>query len=166
MKSLNKNQWIAVSVSLVVIAIFFLSRTFIFSFFAPSAQPEVGVDVNYQIENKKVMNSNEISGLKTVDVIVGTGDVASSGKVLTVNYVGALTDGKVFDSSYTRGEPFQFILGVGQVIPGWDIGLAGMKVGGKRRLTIPSELAYRSQAVGGIPANSTLIFEVELLKAE
>jgi len=166
MKSLNQKQWIAVSVSLIVIAIFFLSRTFIFSFFTQGVQPGVESEVNYQVENQIIMDSNETSGLKTSDLIVGTGETAVAGKILTVNYVGTLTDGRVFDSSYTRGEPFQFVLGAGQVISGWDMGLTGMKVGGKRKLLIPSELAYGSQSVGGIPANSILVFEVELLKAE
>ena len=100
------------------------------------------------------------------DEMVGTGDVATAGKSVTVHYVGSLTNGTVFDASRKRGDQvFTFVLGTGQVIKGWDEGVAGMKVGGKRKLTIPPELAYGSQAVGGvIPANSTLIFEVELLK--
>ncbi len=100
------------------------------------------------------------------DEVVGTGDVATAGKSVTVHYVGSLTNGTVFDASRKRGDQgFTFVLGAGQVIKGWDQGVAGMKVGGKRKLTIPPELAYGSQAVGGvIPANSTLIFEVELLK--
>ncbi|MGC9603550.1 MAG: FKBP-type peptidyl-prolyl cis-trans isomerase [Minisyncoccia bacterium] len=92
--------------------------------------------------------------------------------MVTVNYTGTLTDGKKFDSSYDHGQPFSFVLGAGQVIQGWDEGVAGMKVGGKRKLTIPPELGYGGQDVKDqsgatvIPANSTLIFEVELLKVE
>ncbi|MGC9610640.1 MAG: FKBP-type peptidyl-prolyl cis-trans isomerase [Minisyncoccia bacterium] len=105
------------------------------------------------------------SGLKIEDEKVGTGAEAVAGKEVTVNYAGTLSDGKKFDSSYDRGQPFSFVLGAGQVIRGWDEGFAGMKVGGKRKLTIPPELGYGNQNVGNglIPPNSTLIFEVELL---
>jgi len=94
---------------------------------------------------------------------------AQNGDVVSVNYTGKLTDGKVFDSSIPRGEPIQFVLGAGMVIKGWDQGIAGMKIGEKKTLTLPPELAYGSQAIpdgkGGdlIPANSTLIFDVELV---
>lgn len=104
--------------------------------------------------------------LITEDIITGTGEEAVVGKKVTVNYKGTLTDGTQFDSSYDRGEQFSFALGTGQVIEGWDQGVAGMKVGGKRKLTIPPELGYGSRGTGGIPPNSTLIFEVELLEVE
>ena len=108
------------------------------------------------------------SGLQIQDEVVGTGAAAVAGEMVTVNYTGTLADGKKFDSSYDHGEPFSFILGAGQVIRGWDEGVAGMKVGGKRKLTIPPELGYGNQNVGNglIPPNSTLIFEVELLNAK
>lgn len=101
--------------------------------------------------------------VKKEDIKVGNGAEAVTGKRVSVHYTGTLTDGKKFDSSLDRGTPFEFALGAGEVIQGWDQGVAGMKVGGKRKLTIPAELGYGSQAVGPIPANSTLIFEVELL---
>ncbi len=109
------------------------------------------------------------SGLKYIDQKVGTGDTAVRGKPVQVNYTGWLyVDGKKgakFDSSLDRNTPFDFLLGAKQVIAGWDEGVEGMKVGGKRELIIPPDLAYGSRAVGGvIPANSTLDFEVELLK--
>ena len=109
------------------------------------------------------------SGLKYTDEKVGTGDIAVKGKSVQVNYTGWLyTDGKrgaKFDSSLDRHQPFDFILGAKQVIAGWDEGVEGMKVGGKRELIIPPDLAYGSRAVGGvIPPNSILDFEVELLK--
>ncbi|MBQ6436536.1 FKBP-type peptidyl-prolyl cis-trans isomerase [bacterium] len=97
------------------------------------------------------------------DLVVGNGAEAKSGDNVTVHYTGTLTDGSVFDSSVNRGTPFEFKVGVGQVIQGWDQGIPGMKVGGKRKLTIPADMAYGNRALPGIPAGSTLIFEVELL---
>ena len=104
-------------------------------------------------------------GLQITDEVVGTGATAAAGDTVTVNYVGTLTDGTVFDASANHGTTgFTFPLGAGQVIKGWDEGVAGMKVGGTRKLVIPPSLGYGSQAVGGvIPANATLIFEVQLL---
>lgn len=107
-------------------------------------------------------------GLKIDDLVVGAGAEAKIGQTVTVNYTGTLADSTKFDSSYDRGEPFSFSLGAGQVIKGWDEGVAGMKVGGKRRLTIPPELGYGSAGAGGglVPPNATLIFEVELLTVQ
>ena len=104
--------------------------------------------------------------LITQDVIVGTGADAVVGSTVTVHYVGTLTSGIKFDSSLDRGEPFTFTIGAGQVIPGWEQGLVGMKEGGTRTLLIAPELAYGSQAVGPIPANSALIFEIQLLTVQ
>ncbi len=106
------------------------------------------------------------NGLKIEDLKVGTGPEAKSGYAVAVNYLGTLENGTKFDSSYDRGEPFQFVLGAGQVIKGWDLGVAGMKVGGKRKLTIPSDLAYGERGIGPIPPNATLVFEVELLAVQ
>jgi peptidylprolyl isomerase len=104
------------------------------------------------------------SGLKYVDLVVGKGPMPKAGQTISVRYTGKLTNGKVFDSTSSRNnEPFETPIGVGQVIKGWDEGMLTMRVGGKRRLTIPPGLGYGSQAEGPIPANSTLIFDVELL---
>jgi len=103
------------------------------------------------------------SSLTIEDLTVGTGAAAASGDTVRVHYVGTLMNGTKFDSSYDTGTPFTFKIGAGQVIAGWEQGVPGMKVGGKRRLTIPPSLAYGSQAVGPIPANSTLRFEIDLL---
>jgi FKBP-type peptidyl-prolyl cis-trans isomerase len=105
--------------------------------------------------------------LKIEDLVEGTGDVAEVGKKVIVNYVGTLESGQQFDSSYDRGKPFSFNLGSGEVIKGWDQGVVGMKVGGKRRLIIPPSLAYGDNGIPeSIPPKATLIFEVELLKVE
>jgi FKBP-type peptidyl-prolyl cis-trans isomerase len=99
------------------------------------------------------------------DVKVGEGDVAAKGKMVSVHYTGVLTNGTKFDSSLDRGQPIVFALGTGQVIKGWDQGVEGMKVGGKRKLTIPPDLAYGSRGTPGgpIPPNATLVFDVELV---
>ena len=111
-----------------------------------------------------------VTTLQTTDVRLGTGAEATNGKTVTVHYTGWLYSataadhhGSKFDSSRDRGQPFAFVLGIGQVIAGWDQGVAGMKVGGQRTLVIPPNLAYGNRAVSGIPANSTLVFDVELL---
>lgn len=103
------------------------------------------------------------SGLRYEDVAVGDGPSPQQGQRVTVHYTGYFTDGRKFDSSLDRGQPFTFVLGVGQVIRGWDEGVATMKVGGKRLLYIPSNLAYGARGQGPIPPNTDLIFEVELL---
>lgn len=105
----------------------------------------------------------ELSGS---DTVVGTGAAAAPGSRVTVNYVGMLPDGTVFDASERHGQPFTFTLGAGEVIQGWDIGVVGMKVGGQRRLIIPPAYGYGDRAQGPIPANSTLIFDIELVSVQ
>jgi FKBP-type peptidyl-prolyl cis-trans isomerase FkpA len=107
------------------------------------------------------------SGLIIEELKVGTGAEAAAGQYVSVHYTGWLTDGTKFDSSKDRGDPFEFPLGAGHVIRGWDEGVQGMKVGGSRKLTIPSDLGYGPRGAGGvIPPNATLVFEVELLGIE
>ena len=108
------------------------------------------------------------SGLKYVDEKVGTGDSPQKGKAVKVHYTGTLaSNGQKFDSSVDRGQPFRFVIGVGQVIPGWDEGVMSMKVGGKRKLMIPAALGYGARGAGGvIPPNADLNFDVELLGIE
>jgi FKBP-type peptidyl-prolyl cis-trans isomerase FkpA len=122
--------------------------------------------------NYRLMDN--ITSLQVTDTKVGTGAAATSGKEVSVHYTGWLHDakaadkhGKKFDSSRDRGEPFSFKLGAGQVISGWDMGVAGMKVGGTRTLIIPSDLGYGARGAGGaIPPNATLVFDVELLNVK
>lgn len=131
----------------------------------PSATIEASSEPSSTGSAVPVMNN--VTELKIEDGRVGTGEDASAGKVVTVNYVGTLTDGTKFDSSYDRNQPFSFTLGAGEVIEGWDKGVVGMKVGGKRKLTIPSSMAYGEGGIpGAIPGGATLIFEVELLSVE
>ena len=99
------------------------------------------------------------------DLVEGTGKEAEKGKSITVHYTGRLADGTKFDSSLDRNQPFSLVLGAGQVIQGWDEGFAGIKEGGRRKLTLPPEMGYGARGAGGvIPPNATLVFEVELLK--
>lgn len=123
---------------------------------------ETPEEENNQItQQEQTMPTNE---LKIEDTLIGEGEEAVAGKLISVHYTGTLEDGTKFDSSLDRGTPFEFTLGAGQVIQGWEQGFSGMKVGGKRKLTIPSDLAYGQAGVpGAIPPNATLLFDVELL---
>ena len=116
------------------------------------------------IKNNKGRTVYMDNGLSYEIIKQGKGAVAQNGNTVSVHYTGTLTDGSKFDSSVDRNRPFEFVLGVGQVIRGWDLGVEGMKIGEKRILNIPSELAYGARGVGAIPPNSDLIFEVELLE--
>lgn len=150
MKTLETKEWVAIVVALFVVGFFFVFGPSLISLFTP---------------NTKAMDASR-SQVTIEDKTVGIGDVAMPGDMVTVHYVGHFTDGKVFDSSVARGEPFQFVLGRGMVIAGWEEGIAGMKVGGVRILSIPPELGYGPNDYGPIPGNSTLIFEVQLLKVD
>lgn len=109
-------------------------------------------------------NQREVKELKIEDITVGTGSAVEKGNTAEVNYLGTFLDGRKFDSSYDRGQTFSFEVGAGNVIQGWDLGLIGMQVGGERKLTIPSSLAYGERgAPGAIPPNTPLMFEIELI---
>jgi FKBP-type peptidyl-prolyl cis-trans isomerase len=126
---------------------------------APAKKPAAGGPTKVTGEPTKTA-----SGLEYWDIKVGTGAVAQTGQHVKVDYTGWLTDGKKFDSSVGTGHPFDFMLGAGQVIKGWDEGVVGMKVGGKRQLRIPPDLAYGAKGYpGAIPPSATLIFDVQLV---
>ncbi len=155
---MTKEKWIAVSVGIIVVAFFLFGGTVMELFNGGGINTDV-METN---------NQGEVAGesLAVTDLVIGTGEVATAGSLVTVHYTGSLANGQTFDSSLTRGEPFEFTLGRGAVIAGWDLGLEGMKVGGKRRLVIPPALGYGVADYGPIPGNSTLVFEVELLRVE
>lgn len=117
-----------------------------------------------QVSEATQNQANQGGELKIEDTQEGTGEVAKAGDKLAMHYTGTLSDGTKFDSSLDRGQPFEFTLGAGDVIQGWDQGIVGMKVGGKRKLTVPPELGYGATGQGSIPPNATLIFDVELLE--
>jgi len=181
MQNIHVRTWVAVGAAIVVIAYVFwqgawrplankLTSNSSANNFATAVKPG---DINLSLpgeENQAAaqnadgtspINDNQIG---IIDVKTGDGREAKAGDAVSVHYDGFLTDGVKFDSSRARGTPFTFVLGSGQVIPGFDTGVAGMKVGGVRRIVIPASLGYGNQAVGQIPANSTLLFEVELVK--
>lgn len=151
MKTLSKNEWIAVIISVFVVGFFFVFGQTLISIF-----------------NNETLNTGtvKVPEVLTQDILVGTGETAMTSDRVTVNYIGRFVNGDIFDSSVARNEPFQFVLGVGQVIEGWDRGIVGMRIGGKRMISIPPELGYGPNDYGPIPGGSTLIFEVELLKVE
>ena len=159
---MNKNKIIALAVMTVLVTVGFLL------FYNKNEKPQTAdigamkqdAAIDLKLNNQKMNKQGvEIEILKD-----GTGAIAQKGDTVSVHYVGVLENGTKFDSSVDRGTPFEFSLGAGQVIPGWDIGVEGMKVGEVRKLTIPSELAYGASGAGNaIPPNATLIFEVQLL---
>lgn len=158
MSKLSKVLIIGAVLILAIGGIYFLSK--------PSQEIK-NVDETLNMKDEPLDKSTSVSTpsgeLKVEDLTIGQGAEVKSGDTVTVHYTGTLTDGKKFDSSLDINEPFTTQIGVGNVIEGWDEGIVGMKVGGKRKLSIPPELGYGDRAMGSIPPNSTLIFEVELL---
>jgi FKBP-type peptidyl-prolyl cis-trans isomerase len=151
---MNKTSTIILAVAIIILGLAI--------YFSPSATNNT--KTNMDTTKTEVSSTSDVTELKIEDLTVGTGAEAVSGKKVSVNYVGTLLNGTKFDANLDHGTaPFEFTLGAGMVIKGWDQGVAGMKVGGKRKLTIPASLAYGSGSVGAIPPNSTLVFEVELL---
>lgn len=160
---------IATALALVVVIMFFVVPG-LWPFGQATAPAEEEVAGNTIQLATTTMPREDATELSVTDIVVGSGTAAAAGDAITVNYVGALTNGTIFDASANHPESangYTFPLGAGQVIAGWDQGLVGMKVGGKRRLVIPPALAYGDRAIGEIiPANSTLVFEVELVNVQ
>lgn len=180
MKNLNKNEWVAIFVGLVVVIyVFFFAQNKIPNEEVQSQmeqeemQSDENLDTSVDTKGNEVINNqqtkNNMEELQIKTLKEGTGVPITVGQTAEVNYTGKLTDGTVFDSSIPRGQTFEFRLGEGSVIAGWEEGVKGMKVGEKRELTIPGNMAYGSRGVpngqGGyvIPPNATLVFEVELV---
>ena len=139
-----------------IIALLIIASIFYFSFRNKNQENEIN-----NTEHNTSSEQNQGSIIETLKQ--GSGDEVKNNDKATVHYTGTLESGTKFDSSLDRGTPFSFILGVGQVIKGWDLGVLGMKIGEKRKLIIPPELGYGQAGIGSIPGNATLIFEVELL---
>lgn len=152
--SQNKIYTMGILVIVIVGLYFFLSKP-------PGSQKTIQTNPQLQITPTTTQSMEK---LKIEDITIGTGQEAKSGDTVVMNYLGTLVDGTKFDSSYDRQQTFETKIGVGQVIKGWDEGVPGMKVGGKRKLTIPPELGYGASGAGNvIPPNATLVFEVELV---
>lgn len=176
MKRLSKKEWVAVAAAAVFVAYVFFGGDIMRLFqsnkmnqdlTAAAAGTSNEKTAAAEVSDSKVVtaqssNSNEI-GVAIRDMVVGQGQEVRRGQKISVNYVLALSDGTIIQNSKDLGTPFIFTLGAGEVIPGWEAGFSGMKVGGVRIIVIPPELGYGSAQVGPIPANSTLIFTVEVL---
>lgn len=158
---LQRNTSIAIMLAVLVVILFIMLGFFGINGLRGSA-PQGSSGAQAILD--ELSATGTVADLRTYDIIEGSGAEAKAGDVVVVNYRGVLPDGTQFDSSYDRGQPFTFELGARQVISGWESGFSGMKVGGRRLLVIPPSLGYGPTAIGSIPANSTLIFDVELLQ--
>ncbi|MEK7658270.1 MAG: FKBP-type peptidyl-prolyl cis-trans isomerase [Patescibacteria group bacterium] len=157
---MNKKTLIII---LIIVLIIIIGGAY-FLFLKPANNSNDNRQTGQQDQNQNQINY-QIQGMKIEILKEGNGQETKNGDNVTVNYVGTLTDGTKFDSSIDRGQPFSFPLGAGRVIKGWDMGVLGMKIGEKRKLTIPPELGYGAFGAGEvIPPNATLVFEVDLLK--
>ena len=157
MKKLSKKEWVAIAAALVFV-IYTLFGGDITALFQKAAQGDSLAAVSDSLPGSN-------GGVIVNDVIIGEGDTIKQGQLVSVHYVLSLADGTVVQSSKDFGVPFQFVMGAGQVIPGWEQGLESARVGGIRTMVIPPELAYGSSQAGPIPPNSTLVFTVEILDA-
>lgn len=155
---MSKNK--TITLSLIII----LFLTFYFLTKPPKETKESTSNLSGIPTIMPTLAPSTITELKIDDIKVGTGIAVKSGDTVSIHYLGTLENGVKFDSSYDRGQPFETQIGVGQVIEGWDKGVVGMKVGGKRKLTIPYQMAYGENGYGPIPPKATLIFEVELME--
>lgn len=154
---MSKDKIITISLIIIfVLAFYFLTKK-------PSSMENQVSNATPTSNPMPTLPPSKVTELKIEDIKVGTGNAVKSGDTVSINYLGTLKDGTKFDSSYDRNQPFETQIGVGQVIEGWDKGVVGMQVGGKRKLTIPYQMAYGENAYGPIPAKATLIFEVELM---
>lgn len=165
----SREKWIAVIVAILVVGIFFWGMFAYQQQTNNSAQLTTNTMTDNSTSTPTSAPQTMPDGLISQDIVTGTGAEAKAGSSVTVNYVGALQDGTIFDSTASHNnQPFNFTIGAGKVIPGWEEGVSGMKVGGKRRLIIPPSLAYGAQGAGNgvIPPNATLIFEIELLQVK
>lgn len=171
MNTPRRNQQIAVGVGIIVVTILFFGGN-IWEFITgsqnpattyPTISPEVTLGSQNPSEvQQKAANISQVSGIEIYDIKIGTGAEAAPGKTVKADYVAVLLDGTQFDSSLERGVPYEFKLGNGSVIKGLDLGVVGMKVGGIRQLVVSPELGFGPQTIGLVPANATLIFQVEL----
>ena len=154
---MSKNKIISISfIVILILAFYFLTKN-------PS-KTETKISDSQQNTTMPSLPPSKITELKIEDIKVGTGSAVKSGDTVVMHYAGTLEDGSKFDSSYDRGQPFETEIGVGQVIEGWEKGVPGMKIGGKRRLSIPYQMAYGENGIpGAIPPKATLIFDVELV---
>lgn len=155
MRNLSKKEWIAVAAAIVFVGYVLFGGTIMGLF-----------QTNFTNNDDLALVGAIGSGVDIQDVLVGNGVEVRAGQLLSVNYVLSLVDGTVIQDSKDFGEPFVFVLGAGDVIPAWEIGLQGMRVGGVRTIVVPPELGYGDNQVGAIPPNSTLLFTIELLDAE
>lgn len=157
----QKNMYIGVAVALVAVTAFIMLGFFNLGGITPTTGEAPQNDAQALLD--EISRTGTVAELRTVDTVVGTGQAAAAGQEVTVRYIGVLPDGTIFDQSADHGGSFSFMLGAGDVIQGWDLGVQGMKVGGTRLLAIPPSLGYGDRAIGAIPANSTLLFQVELV---
>ncbi|MES2014747.1 MAG: FKBP-type peptidyl-prolyl cis-trans isomerase [Patescibacteria group bacterium] len=160
----KKNINIIIILAIAVVGIFMALGFLNFGNFGTSAAPQTEQS-GAQVILSEIQKTGTVADLRIQDIDEGEGDPVAPGDTLTVKYIGVLPDGTVFDSTDAHGgAPFTFVIGSGQVIQGWERGLIGMKEGGRRLLAVPPTLGYGSQAIGSIPSNATLLFDVQLVK--